>query len=329
MRLLPVVPLLVAATLIAGCGSGDGVALDGAATAREEGSVAKTVAAPVAAGAATSGPVSGRATWVKGVRVAAAGDVACSPGSKVTARTCRQGATARLVRALAPSTVLALGDLQYDAGRFAAFRGSYKPTWGTFKAKTKPVPGNHEYYTAGAAGYHRYFRKKSPGYRAVNLGTWRVYLLNGNCGAIDCAAQRTWLDEDLTAHPRSCSALVMHFPRYSSGAEHGSDASMSPFWRIGLAHGVDLALAGHEHDYERFAPMDASGHVRPRRGISSFVVGTGGRSLYAKGTTAPGSRYFRNDKFGVLLLSLGDGAFSWKFKPISGGVRDAGSRVCH
>ena len=43
---------------------------------------------------------------------------------------------------------------------------------------------------------------------------------------------------------------------------------MAALWRA-LAARADVVLAGHDHHYERFAPID---------GIRSFVVGTGGRS---------------------------------------------------
>jgi len=268
-----------------------------------------------------------RVTWVPGVRVAVAGDIACPPGARVTATTCRHRATARLIRGLDPRWVFALGDLQYERGALSDFRASYDASWGSFKGRTKPVLGNHEYKTAGAKGYYAYFGRKPPGYSATNVGRWRIYLLNSNCAVIDCARERAWLAKDLTAKPRRCSAIVMHHPRYSSGLEHGSNRSIRRFWNVAYQHRVDLALAGHDHDYERFAPMDGDGN-RSDRGIASFVVGTGGKSLYHKGTRAPGSRYFRADRFGVLLLSLGKGAYSWKFRTIEGWVRDTGRRSC-
>ncbi|CUR54061.1 putative Alkaline phosphatase [metagenome] len=268
---------------------------------------------------------------VAAVRVAAAGDVACRPGEEPTRTTCRQPATARLIRRLDVAKVLALGDLQYEDGSNAGFLRSYDASWGDFKDRTLPVPGNHEYKTSGARGYYRYFGDTTvptPGYSVVTVGAWKLYLLNSNCDEIDCVAERGWFDAAMAADPSECTAMVMHHPRYSSGLEHGSDASLAPFWKIAYAHHVDLALAGHDHDYERFAPMDAHRHVRARRGITSFVVGTGGKSLYHRGSRAAGTRYFRADKFGVLLLTLREGAFSWRFRTISGTARDAGSRAC-
>ncbi len=268
---------------------------------------------------------------VAAVRVAAAGDVACAPGQGPRRTACRQPATARLIQRLGVDKVLALGDLQYEKGSYAGFSGSYDASWGGFKSSTLPVPGNHEYKTAGGRGYYRYFGDATvpaPGYSVATVGAWHVYLLNSNCDKIDCAAERTWFDAELAADPSACTAMVMHHPRYSSGLEHGSDASLAPFWEIAYAHRVDLALAGHDHDYERFAPMDAHRHLRAKRGITSFVVGTGGKSLYHRGRKAAGTRYFRADRFGVLVLSLGDGSFSWRFRTITGQARDAGSRTC-
>jgi hypothetical protein len=265
------------------------------------------------------------------VTVVAVGDIACSPGSTVTPVTCQQGATARLARALNPRWVIALGDEQYEDGRLADFRASYNATWGALKARTKPLPGNHEYHTAGASGYYAYFGRRAPGYYATTIGSWRVYLLNSNCDKIDCTRERTWLRQDLNSHPTRCSAIAMHHARFSSGAEHGSSPAMAGFWRIADNHGVDLVLAGHDHDYERFVRMDADGH-RTRTGMASFVVGTGGKSFYPLGTRLPGSAYFQNTRFGVLKLWLGDGGYAWQYRTVGNGgagdVRDSGDGSC-
>ena len=76
-------------------------------------------------------------------------------------------------------------------------------------------------------------------------------------------------------------------PRFSSGAEHGSDSSFDPFWQDLYAAGADLVLVGHDHEYERFAPQNPSGVADPK-GIREFVVGTGGASHYAFATPIAG-----------------------------------------
>lgn len=265
------------------------------------------------------------------VSVVAVGDIACPPGDTVTATTCQQAATARLAVALKPRVVIALGDLQYESGRLPDFYGSYDKSWGALKSRTRPVVGNHEYRTAGAKGFYTYFGRKAPGWSTSTLGSWRIFLLNSNCAQVDCSRERAWLRNALAAHPTRCSLIAMHHPRFSSGAEHGSDPTMAGFWRIADNHGVDLVLTGHDHDYERFVRMDADGH-QTRTGMASFVVGTGGKSHYPLGTRLPGSAYFDNTHFGVLRLWLGDGGYAWQFRTVgtggTGDVRDTGNESC-
>ena len=199
------------------------------------------------------------------VKVVATGDIVCPRGAEVTRTKCRHEATARLTGRIDPDHVIPLGDLQYEKGRLRAFRRVYDDSWGAFKQITEPVPGNHEYQVPDANGFFGYFGTEAPGYYAWDAGSWRVYNLNAACDHVDCAAQVEWLRDDLTAHPRTCSMIVMHRPRYSSGL-HGSDPTVRRFWRIAFRHRVDVALAGHDHDYERFLRMNHRGEDPTRPG---------------------------------------------------------------
>jgi 3',5'-cyclic AMP phosphodiesterase CpdA len=264
------------------------------------------------------------------VVVVAVGDIACTPGATRTATRCQQARTAKLATALKPDAVLALGDLQYETGSLRGFRRSYADSWGRLRRKTYPIPGNHEYQTAGARGYYTYFDARqpgAPGYYAFDLADWRVYALNSNCAEIHCASEYAWLREDLAANPRACSLFTMHHPRFSSGREHGSDQGMSTFFRIAQRHDVDLILAGHDHDYERFRRMKADGTVS-RKGVLSFVSGAGGKSLYPFGTVEDGSAYRLDDSFGVLRLALRPDRFRFAFKDVDGTTPDKGTRAC-
>jgi hypothetical protein len=270
-----------------------------------------------------------RAAVTSPARVVAVGDIACAPGEPVTATTCRQAATARLASNLEPDAVLALGDLQYPKGSLSDFQQSYDASWGTLRSRTWPVPGNHEYYTPGASGYYTYFADRqpgAPGYYARTLGTWRAYFLNSNCDRIDCAAEADWLARDLAAHPRRCSLVVTHHPRWSSG-EHGNSTSVARFYRIAFNHHVELLLSGHDHHYERFVPKRPDG-TRAPRGVVQFVSGTGGKSFYPANDVVAGSAYRIANRFGVLALSLRKGSYTWAWKGIGGATRDAGARDC-
>ena len=258
----------------------------------------------------------------------AVGDIACPPGSKPTTTTCRQATTASYAASLSPTWVLALGDLQYPKGSLDDFRNSYDKSWGALKAITKPVAGNHEYDTAGAAGYYGYFGQiEKRGYYVFEVGGWRVYVLNSNCDKMDCGTENLWFNQQLRDHPAACTLMAMHHPRYSSGLEHGSSTVPRPFWRTAYKYGVDVALAGHDHDYERFRRMDGEGVYR-EKGIVSFVSGTGGKSLYHMGQKRTNSRYFQASKFGVLKLALGNGTWSWNYRTTGGTSLDSGSTSC-
>lgn len=285
-----------------------------------------------AAGSTAVPPTSrARLAAVPTATVIAVGDIACAPGAAVTSSTCRQAATARVARAQSPNRVIALGDLQYPKGSYSDFLGSYAKSWGALRSITYPVPGNHEYQTPGAAGYYRYFSGRQPGapgyYRRVING-WQVFVLNSNCDKVSCATQRTWLENQLAAHPSSCSLIASHHPRFSSGGEHGSSTFMKPFWDIAYRHHVDIALSGHDHDYERFAPMNPAGK-QVSNGIRQFVSGAGGKSHYAMGAKVAGSQKFMSTPFGVLKLTLRPTGYGWQFIGIGGKVLDSGTSVCH
>jgi hypothetical protein len=276
-----------------------------------------------------AGPSPDRALAAPPVTVVAVGDIACPPGKPMTRTTCRQSKTARAAIALHPTRVLALGDLQYEKGRYRGFKRSYAKSWGALRAITWPIPGNHEYYTSGASGYYRYFsglQPGAPGWYRRTLNGWQLYFLNSNCGVVDCVAERAWLEREMTANPSTCSLIAFHHPRFSSG-EHGNNVGMRRFWQIAQSHGADLALSGHDHDYERFAPMDSAGVADPN-GIRQFVSGGGGKSLYPRRSYPANSQVFLK-RFGVLQLTLGASSYSWKFRTPNLVVRDSGSAACH
>jgi acid phosphatase type 7 len=260
----------------------------------------------------------------------AAGDIACVPGMAVTATECRHEATAALVESLAPNVVAPLGDLQYEYGEAANFAASYDPTWGRFKDRTRPAVGNHEYAGGRARGYFGYWAGTpgagvdGRGWYSYDLGDWHVVVLNSVCSVVGCdeaSEQLAWLRADLAAHPRACTLAYFHHPRYTSGL-HGEDRSVQPLWDALAGAGADVVLGGHDHHYERFAPVD---------GIRQFVVGTGGRNLYPVLFRAPGSEAIDTRTFGVLALTLRSDGYDWRFVAIpgtTGGFSDAGSVGC-
>ena len=245
--------------------------------------------------------------------------------------------TARLLDSL-PGTVAVLGDAAYERGSHEEFARCYEPTWGRHRGRTRPAVGNHEYGTPGAAGYFDYFGsaagERGKGWYSYDVGAWHVIALNSNCAqAGGCQAgseQERWLRSDLAAHPAKCTLAYMHHPRFSSGNLHGGSPGVEPLWRALHDYGAEVVLAGHDHDYERFAPQSPGGALDSKRGVRQFVVGTGGRSLRRFGPPKPNSEARGNTALGVLHLRLRDGSYDWRFVAEPGKpFRDSGSDRCH
>ena len=244
-------------------------------------------------------------------------------------------ATAALVDAI-PGTVFTAGDNAYENGTPDEFSRCYDPTWGRFRDRTRPAPGNHDWNTKDAAGYLGYFGAAATNadgdtWYSYDIGTWHVVVLDSDCGKVDgCgadSAQGRWLADDLAASAARCTLAIWHHPRFSSGF-HGDDADVEPFWRALDAAGAELVVNGHDHDYERFAPQDASGVADPS-GLREFVVGTGGAALRDFGTIAPNSLVRATVAHGVLELTLHPSGYGWRFISVDGTFSDQGSAACH
>jgi hypothetical protein len=87
---------------------------------------------------------------------------------------------------------------------------------------------------------------------------------------------------------------------------------------------------GHDHAYERFAPLDSNGNVDRANGIRQFVVGTGGKKLNEHDHHKPGSQLRESSVFGVLAMTLGRGFYRWQFVPEAHHhFSDEGRQRCH
>jgi 3',5'-cyclic AMP phosphodiesterase CpdA len=158
-------------------------------------------------------------------------------------------------------------------------------------------------------------------------------VINSNCSEIGgCEAtspQGGWLQADLEAHPSLCTLAYWHHPLFSSGP-HGNHPELKPFWELLYQAGVELVLNGHDHLYERFNPQDPDGGADPSKGISEFIVGTGGKSHYSFGDLLPNSAATNDDAYGVIKLTLHPTSYDWEFIPEPGvSFTDSGNLPCH
>jgi len=95
-----------------------------------------------------------------------------------------------------------------------------------------------------------------------------------------------------------------------------------------------VVLAGHNHNYSRWLPMDDELAYDRERGIVQFIVGSGGRNLNDLGAASTRPDTFAtgfDDGFGFLALRLRARGYDWRFVPAAGqpSFIDEGSGACH
>jgi hypothetical protein len=241
-------------------------------------------------------------------------------------------ATARLLDDIG-GIVAPLGDNVYPDGTDREFARCYDRSWGRHKDRTRPAVGNHEYRTRDAGGYFRYFgaRAGPPGkgwYSYAHDG-WHVVVLNSDEPLERGTEQFRWLTADLRAHPSRCTLAYFHHPRWSSG-RHGGRERVVDAYRAMYDAGVDVILSGHDHHYERFAPMDPVGRLDRARGIRQFVVGTGGAPSYRLRERVHNSEVIEAHVRGVLRLVFHPDSYEWEFVPVAGRTfTDTGRAACN
>jgi acid phosphatase type 7 len=279
--------------------------------------------------------------------VAAAGDIAAAEGGD-------ERTTATLLHKVHAETplkaILMLGDGAYRFARLEEYRRLYEPTWGVpaFKAITRPIPGNHEYLeNPSGNGYYDYWNgvgamtgpagERGKGYYSFELDAWHVIALNSNedCRHVPCgegSPQLAWLKSDLAANRSFCTLAMVHHPRFQNGTHRGDTPALQAAWAAMYGAGVDVVLAAHEHNYQQFAPMDATGKLDVARGMRSFVVGTGGgrdfREVFSTAHMATEEKRIVNQS-GVLFLNLEERTFSWRWLHLDGRVGASGNGACH
>jgi acid phosphatase type 7 len=239
---------------------------------------------------------------------------------------------------------------QNGAGYFAYFNGHDQ-------AGTPNQSGQAGDDTAANQGWYSY-----------DLGNWHIISLNIECNSPafgnDCSttdggvlAQETqWLADDLKANNEHCTVAYWHQPTFSStnagtattpasapGVDSQEGGAADAWWKLLYDNHATLVLNGHEHAYARMAPVDPAGNPDPKRGITEFVIGTGGEAVDTTATNADGSYANPNvvtafDKgYGVMNFQLKPDGYSFSYQPVLAGhgfdssvlsYSDSGSGKC-
>jgi hypothetical protein len=106
---------------------------------------------------------------------------------------------------------------------------------------------------------------------------------------------------------------------------------MGDIWKLLAQNHVDIVLNGHNHDYERWTPMDGNG-VPSLSGMTEFVVAVGGHSLQTVVNSDARVAFWTDANpaaFGALFLTLNPTNATFSFRSAANGaVLDSGTIPC-
>ncbi len=231
-----------------------------------------------------------------------------------------------------PNLFLYLGDVYEDgtATEFENWYGTDGQRWSRFRAITNPVVGNHEYQAGTASGYFDYW-DNIPNYYSYNAGGWHFVNLDSN-GAVDQqpgSPQYEWLKADLAASGAACTVAAFHHPLFTVGAQ-GPAPRMSAIWDLMAQMGVDVVLTGHDHNYQRWAPLGAGGTADPM-GMTEFVAGAGGHGIRPFSAADPRMVVGYDttpQALGGLRFELGADRAGFEYVNTAGVISDSGQVLC-
>jgi 3',5'-cyclic AMP phosphodiesterase CpdA len=89
---------------------------------------------------------------------------------------------------------------------------------------------------------------------AEHLGD--VLLVGLDSTTPDDADQRAWLEHTLATATEPWRIVLLHHPPYSAGYQGSNDEARAAFSPLFERYGVQLAVSGHDHDYQRSEPID-------------------------------------------------------------------------
>ena len=209
--------------------------------------------------------------------------------------------------------VVMVGDNMYGSQQPRDFVDKFEIPYGPLLRMRIPfyaVLGNHD---APDNRHYPNFNMNGQRYYSMARGPVRFFFFDTNF--MD-PPQVKWIEAALAAAPEEWKIAVFHHPIYSDGDRHGSNVSLRVVLEpMLIRHGVDVALTGHEHIYER---------VKEQKGITHFVVGSSGQ-LRRGGVTpsAMTAASFADDN--VFLIATIDGdAMSFQAISRTGAVVDSG-----
>src|ERR1039457_3121603 len=192
-----------------------------------------------------------------------------------------------------PNFVVHVGDIAYQSGTYNEFTANYFEYYYTLmrRACFFTIAGNHEYVTQYSAPYLALHAPPTDTVPALDSGRYYsfdwadIHFVGLDANLLDpyfAAAQArmlAWFDNDLANTRATWKIVFWHqtpYPIFHHIDDPIDIASRALFVPILERHGVQLVLAGHEHNYQRSKPMRAGVPVPIGTGGTVYMVSGGG-----------------------------------------------------
>jgi hypothetical protein len=235
---------------------------------------------------------------------------------------------------------------QENSPTLADYKAYFGSTYGVFVSQGifMQVRGNHDVQDAGhGQAYADYFGSKSHLNNGLtnysyDLGAWHIVALDQLSGSVNTTSLN-FLKTDLAAHAGTkCQIVYWHVPTYSSGSAHGDSTGLKALNQAEYDAGVDIQLNGHDHDYQRFYPLNPSGQRDDAKGITTFVDGIGGQDGRAGSQTSiaqsASAKYLDvfpgGHAIGTIMFTLHAASADFAaYDANTGAIIDQGTIPCH
>jgi hypothetical protein len=249
---------------------------------------------------------------------------------------------ANLIKGWNPDYVLTVGDNDYSDGAFRGtfeglelgvgqyfheYIGNYQGSRGAGSDVNRffPIPGDHDWGDtcddpAALDDYLAYFTLPAENsgnerYYDFRHGPVHFFMIDSpeGCEPDGVAAdskQALWVRDAAAASDATFKIAFSHHPPYSSGTHVGDGDHMRWPWK---EWGVDMVIAGHDHDYERIE----------RDGVRYIVNGLGGNGIRGFVEPVAGSMLRYADAHGAMRVRVFSDRLEAEFITVDGTVRDS------
>lgn len=238
---------------------------------------------------------------VQGIQIGAVGDISCGSDGRNTIDN---------IDSHNPQLVLFLGDLSYEDNQDCFF--NYTEDLEK-NSKVVVAIGNHDlksfdelskHYGIPAKGYYTFEFKGNDDVPGL------ILVMNSERNFKMGSAQYEFIKNELeNSSNYGYKIVISHKNFISCDCDHEPDINFKTYHPIFKKYGVDLVLSGHNHNYQRFEPID---------NVTYIVNGLGGRDPYPLNDADQYDKKFKygnnfTDTFGYLDLNLTKGKIFGNF----------------